>query len=254
MSNQLRKLVLRAGGLAVVLAASAALAYVLPTVSILRRVVEKRDDLRLNAVEVKGTLHLPPPYAREAGEALSVPGDREIQASGSFQLKLPGRCRLEATVPEGGRSVSVVAQGKRRAEGTELVAANQALSQVCPLLAFRSNAEGDARADLERHLRKLGVDSKITGLGRFDGKIVYVIGAQKPDAAQLWVYKDSFQPARVLYSDAGTRWDVRFRNFGSPVTGDAFPRILEVARGEDLLMRFTALEADTRARLADAQF
>ena len=81
-----------------------------------------------------------------------------------------------------------------------------------------------------------------------------MIGAQKPDAPQLWIYKESFQPARVLYSDAGTRWDVRFRNFGSPVTGEAFPRIVEVARGEDLLLRFTALEANTRAPLADAQF
>ncbi len=251
MSIQHRKLVARASGLAVLLAASAALAYVLPTVSILRRMVEKRDDLRLSSLEVKGTLNLLPPYAGEAGEALSVPGDREIQATAAIQLKLPGRCRLEATVPEGGRSVSVDSQGKRRSEGGSLVAASQALSQVCPLLAFRSS---DARGDVERHLRKLGVDMKVTGLGRFDGKIVYVIGAKRPDAPQLWIYKESFQPARVLYTDAGTRWDVRFRNFGSPVTGDEFPRIVEVARGEELLMRFTAIETNTRAPLADALF
>jgi hypothetical protein len=254
MSIRFRKLVSPAGGLAALLIAGAAFAYVLPSVSILRRMVERRDDLNLSAVEVRGTATFFAPYAQEAGTALSCPGDREIQADAVIDLKLPGRCRFEVSVPEGAKSASVNSFGKKRAEGTQIAAVNQALSQVCPLLALRSSSEGEAREAVTKHLRSLKIDTKETGLARFDGKIVYVIGSRAENAPQFWIYKDTFQPARVFYSEGGTRWDVRLRNFGSPVTGDAFPRLVEVARGDEQLLRFTALQSNAKAQLSDSLF
>lgn len=237
------------------LISSAALAYVMPSSSILRRLVERRDDLRLSNLQVTGTATFPTEAAAEAGPALGIPGDREVQADATLSLKLPGRCRVELTVPEGTPVVSVSAHGKKRGEGKEIAAVNAALAQLCPVLALRSAEQGEAREGLERHLRSLGVDTKVTSLARYDGRIAYVIGKQDPAASQFWVYKDVFLPARVIYTDAqGTKWDVRLRNFGSPVAGDWFPRIIEVSRGDQLMMRFTALSADASAKLPDNLF
>jgi hypothetical protein len=254
MWNPNRKVVGLVSGLAFVLTATTAFAYVLPTYSILRRMVERRDEQRLGTLAVSGTAHLLPAYAREAGAALGIHGDRQISAEATAYLKLPGRCRIELEVPEGARSAAMMAHGKRRSEGASLAALDQVISQICPLLALRSSSEGEGRASVERHLASLGVNTKVTRLARYDGKIAYVMGARGPDAAQFWVYKDSFQPARIVYSQDGRRWEVRFRNFGSPVTGDAFPRIIELVRGGDTVFRFTALQSEAGVPVADALF
>lgn len=244
----------RALGLAVVLLSAAALAYVIPAFSVLRRLVERRDGLRLTSLRVSGSATFSDEGARDAAAALGVPPSREIQAEVAISLKPPGRCRIDVSTPSG-RSSSVLTQGKRRAEGKEIAAVSEAVAQICPLLALRSGGEGDGRAGVERHLRALGVEERQSSLGRFDGQIVYVLGRVGPDQAQLWVYKDVFHPARVLYKDqAGRRWDVRFRDFSSGVAGDWFPRIVEVASGEETVARFTALAADGRAALPDNLF
>ncbi len=240
--------------LAVCLTAGAALAYVMPASSILRRMVDRRETLKLNSLAVTGTAVFPRVSASEAAAALGTSTDRELQTDARFLLRFPGRCRLELSTPEGGQLAAVSAHGKARQEGKALAAAQQALSQVCPLLAIRAAAEGEARAGVERHLSAIGITDRQTALARLDGKVVYVVGAKNPQA-QLWIYKDSFQPARVLFKDAqGTAWDVRMKDFGSAVAGDWFPRVVEVRRGEDTVMRFTALDADPKAELADKLF
>ena len=57
-----------------------------------------------------------------------------------------------------------------------------------------------SRILLQERLASLGVDMSISSLGRFQGKIVYVIGAQYPDESvpQVWIDKDTFRPVRWL--------------------------------------------------------
>lgn len=241
--------------LAIVFAATSALAYVLPGFSILRRMVERRTDLRLTTLQVTGTATFPQTDRGEAALALGVPPpERALQGDATVAMKLPGRCRMEIRVPEGGVSASVQAHGKRRVEGTEIAAVTAALSQVCPIVGS-SGSEAQTRQTLDRHLRSLRIDTQRSSLGRFDGKISYVLGDREEGSPQLWIYKDSFQPARVLFADeSGAKWDVQFKDFGSPVGGDAFPRQIEVKRNDALLMRFTALEAKTGPKLADQLF
>jgi hypothetical protein len=245
----------RALAVATVLLSAPSLAYVIPAFSVLRRLVERRDGLRLTALRVSGTATFTAEGAREVAAALGIPGEREIQTEAVISLKPPGRCRADVTLAQGKSSAVVVSQGQKRVEGTEIPSVSEALAQVCPLLALRSAGEGDGRPGVERHLRGLGVEDRQSSLARFDGRIVYVLGKAGPEQPQLWVYKDVFQPARVLYKDGqGRKWDVRFRDFASGVAGDWFPRIVEVARGEETLARFTALSADGRAALADNLF
>lgn len=59
---------------------------------------------------------------------------------------------------------------------------------------------GGSRKALEHTLYELGVDVSISSLGRFNGMVVYVVGAKYPDESrpQIWFDKNSFRPVRWL--------------------------------------------------------
>ena len=237
--SAVRRLVLLGG----VLTALTAGAYVLPGGSILRRMTDTRDDQPLSAV-------------REAMAALGLSTERsELVVDGLILLKLPGRCRFELAVPEGNKLAVVQVGGRKRVEGTELAVLSTALGQLCPLLAVRSSSEGDARDLVEQHLQGLGIATRTTSLGRFSGEVAYVLGEQAEGKPQFWVYKDNFRPARVRWTDkAGQAWDVRFIDYASAATGDVLPRSIEVWRGTERTLRFTAIKSDTRASIPDKLF
>lgn len=247
----------RALALGTVLFASTALAFVLPAPSILRRLVETRDALQLFTLRVDGALSLFGTAARDAAPVLGVAADRaELQSDAAVLMKLPGRCRAQTTPLEGKPSVAVNASGKKRQEGGAIPAVDVMLDQVCAILAVRSSSDAEAKALIERHLGTLGINvGAPTSLARFGGEVAYVIGAAAPDAPQFWVYKDSFLPARVRFKGAdGVSWDVRFLDYTSPVTGEWFPRTIEVGRDQELALRFTALKSDVRSKLDDKLF
>lgn len=238
-----------------VLASLSAGAYVLPGGSILRRMLAAREDLP-SSIKADGSLHFYGPGVKTAGAALGLPTDRpELEADGTVYLKVPGRCRFEARAQEGNAVAAVSSEGRKRVEGTEIPSLSEAVRQLCAVLAVRGDSSGDTREALDAYLRSLGIDPRVTSLARFGGDVVYVLGQQGEGMSQFWVYKDTFRPARLRYKDGkGTAWDVRFVDYTSSATGELLPRTLEVWRGPDRVMRFTALTGDTRARIADTLF
>ena len=75
------------------------------------------------------------------------------------------------------------------------------------LLLFRS------REMLQERLSHLGVDPKVSSLGRFQEKPVYVLGAQYPDETvpQVWLDKNTFRPLRwIIASQTQQRLEVRY--------------------------------------------
>lgn len=240
-----------------VLSALTAGAYVLPGGSILRRMTGVRDDAPpLSSLRVEGSYVFSGPAVKEAAAALGLATERsELVADGLIQLKLPARCRFDLGGPEGNKLVVVQVGGRRRVEGTEVPALSMAMSQLCPLLAVRSTSEGEARELVEQHLQGLGIATRTTSLARFGGEVAYVLGEPTEGKPQFWVYKDSFRPARVRWTDkAGTAWDVRFIDYASPATVPGMPRSLEVWRGGERVLRFTAIKSDARASISDKLF
>ena len=239
-----------------VLGAMGAGAYVLPGGSILRRMMAAREDMTFSSLKADGSLHFYGPGVREAAGPLGLSADRpELEADGSVYLRPPGRCRIEARVREGNTVATVVSGGRKRVEGTEVPALTEAVQQVCALLAVRAGSVAEGREVVEEHLRALGIEPRTTSLARFGGAVVYVLGAPDEGKPQLWVYKDSFWPARLRHKDAkGVAWDVRFQDYTSSATGEMLPRSIEVWRGSDRVLRFTSLTGDTRTRLADTLF
>ncbi len=230
--------------------AGTAAAYVLPGGAILRRLVDAREELHMNGARVDGTLSLSGAAMGELGTELP-----DYRTDAVLYLRLPGRCRLDASGPDGKPLAVVEATGRRRVEGQATTALALAVREVCALLALRSSSEADARASLMQHLGALKVDTHLTALGRLGGQVAYVLGGPNPGEGQLWVFKDSFLPARVRFTDEkGVPWDVRFSDYASPATGTWFPRLVEVSRGSELQARFTTLHGDNRATVPERLF
>lgn len=245
-------------GLAALAVAGLAQAYLLPGYSILRRMTDVRDEIALSGLKVEGSATFYGPASKDAAAALTTAVDAqrpELSVDMTVSLRLPGRCRLEvSSIESGKRSAVSSSSGKRRSEGAEVPGLAAALSQICPLLAARSGSENEARAAVERHLAQLGVDSKKVWLGRFSGMVAYVLGDAAEGQSQLWIFKEGFQPARVRWTQESTLWDVRFSDYHSPATGDWYPRIVEVYRAGQLVVRMTSMRADAKPRLDDAIF
>jgi hypothetical protein len=249
------RLAVRAAALCAVLLATSAAAYVLPSWSILRRMAGAREELNLSALRVDGSAIFFGTAAREAAAAMGQPADRsEVQVDGAVMIKVPNRCRFELNPVEGAKAASVLTDAKPRREGRELAPLDQAIETLCEVLAARPGEEGQAREQVTQYLKANKVETATTSLARFSGQVAYVLGNPAEGSAQFWVYKDSFLPARMLLEDKGVKWDVRFIDFTSPVTGEAFPRLVEVHRNGELALRFTALKSDSRATLADKLF
>jgi hypothetical protein len=228
-----------------VLAVRTALAYVPAPGAIFRHLLGGKDEQRISTARVDGTMLLSGSASSEAG------GQGELQSDAKVYLKLPGRCRLEASGPETGKLAVVQSGGQLKTEGPAVAALGVGLGEVCALFGARS--AGDGRAELEAHLKKRGVNVGNSWLARFGGQVAYVVGGQADGDAQFWVFKDSWLPARIRWTDGGTKWDVRFVDYNSPA-GDWFPRAVEVSRNGERQVRFTTLSGDPRANVPDRLF
>ncbi len=252
--------VLRRAAAAVALAAALpAIAYILPVQGILRRMGERRAALSLDALEVTGTLTA----ERDAAERLAAAAGARaaggvVSVPARFRMKVPGRCRLELAppdVPEQARPYLAVRDAKLSGSGglDQIPAAVALVRAACALLA--TPVAGDASDAYAAMLGRRGVALGDATLGRFDGRIAYVVGGRAADSKPLlFVEKDGFRPLRLVSSDAGALVDVRLLGWGSPTGGDWFPRAAEVWDKAGVRLRFTTEKASANPKLADALF
>jgi hypothetical protein len=180
-------------------------------------------------------------------------------------MRVPGRCRIELSSLESTRLVAAVSNnGKRRTEGLDVPAMQMLVDELCAMLGMRSAGEGESRAALEKHLKGLKVDVSQASLGRFAGKVVYIVGAPAAGSPQFQAYKEKenavneygekLLPARLRFSDDKGAWDIRLIDYTSLSTGDAFPRVVEIYKGDVLQLRLTALSADAKPKLDEKLF
>jgi hypothetical protein len=232
-------------------------AYILPVPGILKRLGERRHALALEALEVQGTLVARGPAAERLGQ---VAGARaaagEASARARFLMKVPGRCRLEIAapeVPEAQRAFVALRDAKLSGPLAEVPAAAAFVRSACALLA--TPTAGDASAAYAAALSRRGIALGEATLGRFDGRIAYVLGGRAKDAKPLaFVEKDGFQPLRLVAPEGKELLDVRLVGWGSSTGGDWFPRTVEVFAKETSLLRFDTEKAAANPKLAETMF
>jgi hypothetical protein len=230
-----------------------ALSYLLPPGAVLRHLGQKRESLELSSLEIAGTLQADGPAADRIHAASGQPAGGGVNVPARILLKIPGRCRLEITGATPAESPSVVHRdGKLMGTaGLETDPAAAALVRaVCTLLA--ASTAGDASATYAAALARRGLALTEESLGRFDGRLAYVIGGRPQDPKPLlYVDKDAFQPLRLIAAEGGAMQDVRFLGWGSPTGGDWFPRAIEVVEGDQLRVRFTTERASANPKIPE---
>jgi hypothetical protein len=247
----------RAAALLALAAALPAAAYVLPVPGILRRLGERRAALALDALEVHGTVSARGPAAERvaAGGVLAAGGEATVRAR--FLMKVPGRCRLELASPElpdAQRPFVALRDQKLSGPLAELPAAAALVRAACALLA--TPTAGDATGAYAAALSRRGVDLAEASLGRFDGRLAYVVGGRAKDVKPLlYVEKDGFQPLRLVAAEQGKELlDVRLVGWGSPTGGDWFPRAIEVFAADAAVLRFDTERTTANPKLAEGLF
>jgi hypothetical protein len=232
------------------LAAAPALAYLLHASAILRKASETRAGLDLTAVEATGTLEL-------SGAALSAGAAPTVSAR--LLVKTPGRARLEllvADAAEGERPAAMVKEGRLAGRGglEQQPAVAALLRGLATLLAWPTGAEGRG---LGEALAKRGVKLDEVSLGRFNGRLAWVLGGRLNDPKTpplALIDKESWMPLRLLVAEGGTTYDVRLLDWGSAVGADRLPRAIEVWKGTEFLLRFSTEKTTANPRLADSLF
>jgi hypothetical protein len=221
-------------------ASAAALAYVLPGGFVIGKVAEHRNSAGFSEMLIEGAATVATPSGEVTGEA---------------QLQVAAACCVELKVLAGKRELSLtIRDGKVTAASPELQPLAQALAGIeGGLLAmFPGRVAG---AELHQRVKALGVETDVTSLARFFGRVAFVLGAGSRDRAspQLWVDKDAYHALRMILPRKGSKEtvDLRFIDYQqSPLPG-RFPRTIEIASGQTLLFRLEADRVASGAAAAD---
>lgn len=232
-------------------------AYIMPSQSVLKRFANERDGLTVSNLKAAGVAAVSPSLAKEISSLMGVTwSSGELMLNASLWVRFPGRCRLELSSAESTKVLAAAAtNGKGRSEGGDVQALLVGLEQACALLSLKSSAEGATREAVQRYLTSMKVDLKTISLARFNGSVSYLIGQKTEGQAQAWLYKERFLPSRMKFTDAsGAAWDVRFSDYSSQATGELWPRVLEVYKGNEPQLRVMVLDANPKADLSTVKF
>jgi hypothetical protein len=209
---------------ALALAAFAAAAYVPSAGSLLRKAAARAaDGTRSREVTLEGL------FSAEGGK----PEPRTLSLHFPLSCRFEGGAQVRATV------ATPVVRADRDGPDAAL------LELACPLIAYRNISGADAEKVLRGAAEAGGADlTSAISLDRLGDRVAIVLGAQprQIDRPQLWLYKDSLAPARLVARKDGRLADLRLYDYGNPAAADWFPRILELREGDKTVARFEVLE------------
>ncbi len=111
---------------------------------------------------------------------------------------------------------------------------------------------------LENRLKMHGVDLSISNLGRFNGKIAYIIGAKYEDSLkpQLWIDKETLRPIRFLIKNpSDLKTLLEFRYFIWQKNGKIwYPMQTNIYRENHLLRTIRVSSVDVNPQFAEELF
>ena len=183
--------------------------------------------------------------------------DDTTSVNETISYLIPGAFRSEFTsaagehihVLSGGRSLKIINQ--RIVSQSESV-----LDRYKDIFLFNS------REQFKNHLVQLGMTPDISSLGRYQGALVYVLGAQYPDESvpQLWLDKNTFRPVRWLLQPASNQninasdaIEVRYRGWRKSESF-WYPFQIEIYQGNRLLRKIQVANLKVNPKLSQQSF
>ena len=118
--------------------------------------------------------------------------------SEAFRSDIVSESNQRIYISNRGQTITVV-------DGVISDAAESQFDVYKDLLLYRS------REILSKRLSDLGIDISVSSLGRIDGRIAFVVGAEFPDKTvpQLWVDKETFHPLGIIVFGAKSPLDAQ---------------------------------------------
>ncbi len=179
--------------------------------------------------------------------------DHPLELSETLSYAFNDRFRSDTRFKNTER-IHVVAQDKTLTviDGRRIVDATGRFDQYKDLLLYRS------RAGLHKALLSHGVDVGKTSLGRYEDRIVYVVGAQYPDSSvsQVWVDKENFLPMRWLHVSSREPNDrLIFVYSDWQKKGDLwYPMLVETLHGQKPIRRIRVNQVQVNTTLSPELF
>jgi outer membrane lipoprotein-sorting protein len=168
---------------------------------------------------------------------------------GSFRSEFTSEAGDHIHVFSGGRSLKILNQ--------RIVSQSEStIDRYKDIFLFNS------RAQFINHLIRLGVKPDISSLGRYQGALVYVLGAQYPDESvpQLWLDKNTFRPVRWLLRpasnlnvNASDSLEVRYRGWRKSESF-WYPFQIEIYQGNRLLRKIQVAKLRVNPKLSQQKF
>lgn len=154
------------------------------------------------------------------------------EAEETLRYLFPFDFRSDSTSQNATR-IHLISEGKVLTVVDEKIVANQETSfdLYKDILLYRT------REHLKKRLSSLGIDTSLTCLGRFNGRIAIVLGSERPNdpVSQVWVDKETLQPMRWrLVSDSGdtepTDFEIRYDEWRQ-INKTWYPMITGIYKG-----------------------
>ena len=122
----------------------------------------------------------------------------KYQFSEAFRSDIVSESNQRVYVFNRGQSITII-------DGVISDAGESRFDVYKDLLLYRS------RERLAERLSNLGVDMSVSSLGRFEGRLAIVVGAEFPDETvpQVWIDKETFYPLRIMVFDTKSAYSAR---------------------------------------------
>lgn len=159
--------------------------------------------------------------------------------------RIPGEYRSDINDPDlrrihlfsMGRSLSVI-------EGRILSQSEKWTDHYKDIFLYRS------RKKMVERLESLGINFSVTSLGRYNGSICYILGADYMDESvpQIWVEKDTFLPVRWIFGVSGEKgapkpMEILYENWKEHYRY-RYPSEIKFYQGENLLQMISVRDVE----------
>jgi hypothetical protein len=197
--------------------------------------LDKADD-SVNLTEDQSTVADQTDSSPELVETIQLDESLKYLFSEAFRSDIVSDSNQRVFVSNQGQAITVI-------DGVISDTGESQFDAYKDLLLYRS------REILSERLTNLGIDISVSSLGKFDGRLALVIGAEFPDQTvpQVWIDKETFQPLGIIvfgaknpYSTQTGFLEIRYSNW-QQIGKISYPMLIEFIQ-DGMIVR--AIEVD----------
>ncbi|MFH1623983.1 MAG: hypothetical protein ABID54_02360 [Pseudomonadota bacterium] len=182
-------------------------------------------------------------------------GSEDLQVSEVLYLRIPDSYRLDIESRDGKKTIIYKRGELLTTEAGRVTSESPDEMSISKDLFIRRSVD-----DVIQLLRSRKVDTERMGLGRFDGKIAFIIGAteRETESPQLWIEKENFLPLRFIVRAekkvAVANVEIRYLDYKQVDGKYWYPFTIEFYHDNTLAVRYQAQRVVINTNVPDNLF